>query len=361
MANARDLPRTEARIPLVLLTGFLGSGKTTLLNFWLQSPLLANAAVIVNELGDVGIDHAIIACGNDNSIELTTGCMCCTVSGDLVATLFDLATRRARGEIRPFDRVIIESTGLADPAPVIQALMTPPVTHSFHLARVMATVDAVQGARTLERHLESRKQIAMADDIVLTKLDLARDSGSEVRRLLERLNPAAAIHLSSGSNPHVADAFQEVEAFDPSSRVGNARRWLNANAYTRIPGTPVSVEAKRGIWAGHDVISPRMRRHDADIGSFCLEFSSPLEWRHVDGWLDALTTVHGDDLLRVKGILDIAGRERPVVVHAVQRMFHLPIELPAWPSAERISRIVFITRNVTSAVVLAELEARQRV
>ena len=165
---ARDLMQDD-RIPVTLLTGFLGSGKTTLLNAWLRSPELSDAAVIVNEFGEVGIDHALIASSSDNTIELSTGCLCCTVRGDLVDTLRELIVKREKGEIRAFDRVIIETTGLADPAPVIQALMTFPVSRRFRLRQVVTTVDAANGVRTLDQHPESVKQAAMADEIVVTK------------------------------------------------------------------------------------------------------------------------------------------------------------------------------------------------
>ena len=163
---------SDDRLPVTLLTGFLGSGKTTLLNAWLRSPDLADAAVIVNEFGEVGIDHALIASSNDNTIELSTGCLCCTVRGDLVDTLRELIVRREKGEVRAFDRVIIETTGLADPAPVIQALMTFPVAHRFRLRQVVTTVDAVNGLSTLASHPEAVKQAAVADEIVITKLDI---------------------------------------------------------------------------------------------------------------------------------------------------------------------------------------------
>src|ERR1700760_3100369 len=166
----------DDRLPVTLLTGFLGSGKTTLLNSWLRSPDLAGAAVIVNEFGDVGIDHALIASSSDNTIELSTGCLCCTVRGDLVDTLRELQVKRAKGEIRAFDRVVIETTGLADPAPVIQALMTFPVARRFRLHQVVTTVDAANGAKTLEQHPESVKQAAVADELVITKTDLGTEA-----------------------------------------------------------------------------------------------------------------------------------------------------------------------------------------
>ena len=162
----------ESRTPIILLTGFLGSGKTTLLNAWLKRPSLAEAAVIVNEFGDIGIDSDLIASSDDSTIELTTGCLCCTVRGDLVETLRDLMVRQRRGEIRPVREIVIETTGLADPGPVIQALMTSPVALEYQLARVITAIDAPQGLGTLERYEEARKQVAVADDIVITKSDL---------------------------------------------------------------------------------------------------------------------------------------------------------------------------------------------
>src|SRR5882762_9541057 len=180
---------TDDRLPVTLLTGFLGSGKTTLLNAWLRSPELADAAVIVNEFGEVGIDHALIASSSDHTIELSTGCLCCTVRGDLVDTLRELEVQRVKGEVRAFDRVVIETTGLADPAPVIQALMTFPVARRFRLRQVVTTVDAAHGARTFEQHPESVKQAAVADEIVVTKTDLDPQAAGDLVPRLKRLAP----------------------------------------------------------------------------------------------------------------------------------------------------------------------------
>lgn len=336
----------DDRIPVTLLTGFLGSGKTTLLNAWLRSPQLSGAAVIVNEFGEVGIDHALIASSTDNTIELSTGCLCCTVSGDLVNTLRELIVKREKGEVRAFDRVVIETTGLADPAPVIQALMTFPVARKFRLAQVITTVDAVNGAATLDRHPEAVKQAAVADEIIVTKTDVDPEAADKLAGRLSALNPGARQHHSSPDHLPAPSDLTTVDIYDPQTKSADVARWLNAEAHDND---------NHGHHHHHDV-----NRHNAEIGSFVLEFDEPLQWDHVAHWLDALVIGHGNDLLRVKGILDIAGRDRPIVVQAVQSLFHPPFDLPAWPEGVRKSRIVFITRNLSRAFVQEVLDTIRR-
>ena len=329
MAHFRDM-----RTPVTLLTGFLGSGKTTLLNGWLRDPALSDAAVIVNEFGEIGIDHALIAASSDNTIELSTGCLCCTVKGDLVETLRDLTEKRARGEVKAFARVIIETTGMADPGPVIQALITFPVARTYRLGRVVTAVDAVQGMGTLDRHAEARKQVGVADEVVLTKADLAGSDLAPLEARIAGLSPGARLHRSSLTHLAQPTLLDGIDPADPNTRPSEVRAWLRAEAF--------------------DVADPVTHRED--IGSFCLAFEEPLHWEHVSAWLDALVIAHGDDLLRVKGILAIAGRPRPVVVQAVQRLFSPPVELAAWPEGMAGSRIVFITRGLSQAYVTEVLD-----
>lgn len=328
-----------ARTPVTVLTGFLGSGKTTLLNAWLRSPALGDAAVIVNEFGEVGIDHALIASSSDNTIELSTGCLCCTVRGDLVDTLRELAEKRARGEVRSFSRVLIETTGLADPVPVIQALITFPVAVTYRLSRVITAVDGVQGLETMERHPEALKQAVVADELVVTKADLAAGLPQGLVRRLRTVNPAAGIHGSRIDAPPTAGLLDGADVYDPATKAADVDAWLKAERY----GHPAD---------GHDAAHRHdVNRHSAEIGSFCLRFDEPLHWEHVAAWLDALVLAHGEDLLRVKGILHIAGSPRPIVVQAVQRLFHPPAELPSRVDGGFESRIVFITRGLSSAYV----------
>ncbi len=346
----------DDRLPVQLLTGFLGSGKTTLLNHWLRSPELRDAAVIVNEFGEVGIDHALIASSNDNTIELSTGCLCCTVRGDLVDTLRELNIKRERGEVRAFDRVIIETTGLADPVPVIQALMTFPVARRFRLRQVVATVDVVNGEGTLDRHREAVKQAVVADDLVLTKIDLAENAIAALERRLSRLNPAARMHRSAPGGMLAPSMLEVSDIYSPDLKSADLAAWLNSEAYAHSAGH------SHAHGDSHDEGRHDVNRHDAEIGTFCLSFDEPLHWEHVSAWLDALVLAHGDDLLRVKGILSIVGRERPIAVQAVQRLFHPPVELPVRAVGDRTSKIVFITRNLSRdyvAEVLATVRTRK--
>jgi G3E family GTPase len=346
---------TDDRLPVTLLTGFLGSGKTTLLNSWLKTTDLANAAVIVNEFGEIGIDHALIAASSDNTIELSTGCLCCTVRGDLVDTLRELQVKRARGEVKAFDRLVIETTGLADPAPVIQALMTMPVARRFRLRQVVTAVDAVHGAATLDRHAESVKQAAVADEIVVTKVDVGTEQVEDVIARVRALNPGARIHRSSLAQMPLPSDLASTDVYDPATKGADVLRWLNAEAYMQGGGDGHAAHGHGGHHH-HDV-----NRHSAEIGSFCLTYAEPLQWEHVANWLDALVMAHGEDLLRVKGILNVSGRDKPIVVQAVQRLFHPPFELEAWPDVERASRMVFITRNLKRDYVVEVLETiRQR-
>jgi len=323
---------TDTRVPVLVLTGFLGSGKTTVLNSWLGHTALANAAVIVNEFGEIGIDNELIAKSDDRTIELTTGCLCCTVQGTLAETLQDLMIRRRRGDVRNFDALIIETTGLADPVPVVQALITSPVTTEYRLSRILTTVEAPQGLHTIAQHEEARRQVMVANDILITKTDLSRDLIEKVVSELTRLNPAATILRSEPDNiPFpLAGAAHEFGALTADL----AEDWLTAS----------KVES-------HGSGQHHHHHEDNAIGTFVLTFDEPLEWQDVAAWLDALVIAHGHDMLRIKGILDIEGRSEPIVVQAVQRLFHPPTALDAWPGDARQSRIVFITNGIEAKFV----------
>ncbi len=383
-------PGPDLRTPVSLLTGFLGSGKTTLLNAWLRDPALADAAVIVNEFGEIGIDHALIASSNDNTIELSTGCLCCTVRGDLVETLRDLRAKRSAGEVPNFSRVLIETTGLADPVPVIQALITFPVARAFRLGRVITVVDSVNGAATLEAHDEAVRQVVVADELIVSKTDLPEADTAALVERLQQLNPGAGITRSADGAHPPASLLDGVDIYDPAARPDAVKEWLKADRYegavregqhTHHGGDHHAPDqhahdhpsyrdgdghadhahehAEADGHGGHDSRHAHrhdVNRHSADIGSFCLSFDEPLQWEHVSAWLDALVMAHGEQLLRVKGILDIAGRSRPIVLQAVQRLFHPPTELADWPDGDRRSRIVFITRGLSREFVLEVLD-----
>jgi G3E family GTPase len=329
------------RIPVAVITGFLGSGKTTLLNRMLAHPDMGDAAVIVNEFGDIGIDHHLIRASNENTILLGSGCICCVVRGDLVDTMRDLLVQRSRGDVPPFRRLLIETTGLADPAPLLHTLMSMPVAARYRLDAVVTTVDGLAGARTLDQHYEAVKQAAIADRIFLTKADLATPDGlGELETRLGHLNPAATRRRTVGGEVDPDEVFGET-VYDPANRIVDVERWLRAES---LGGD--------GVTKGLD-----SRRHDARLATFCLTFAQPLEWRDVAAWLDALSSARGEDLLRVKGIMNVVDAPGPVVVHAVQHLFHPPIVLEHWPTPFKRSQIVFITRDLSRDYVLEVLAA----
>ncbi|MBO6538018.1 MAG: GTP-binding protein [Rhizobiaceae bacterium] len=340
----------DARTPVVLLTGFLGSGKTTLLNAWLRSPKLGDAAVIVNEFGDIGIDSDLIAASDDRTVELTTGCLCCTVSGDLVETLRDLYARRLRGEVKHFNRVVIETTGLADPIPVLQTLMAFPVAREYRLARVVTAVEAPQGGTTLDRYRESVRQVAVADEIVVTKLDLVRSGAETLECRLREMNPGARLWRATlADTPDLVDAFTS-DAHDLKSGTTAVDAWLNDAKLEG--GSHDHAPASHG--------NHHHPHHHEDVTTFSLTFDEPLHWEHVSAWLDALVIAHGEDLLRVKGIFEIVGRDEPIVLQAVQKLFHPPFALEAWPQDRRASRVVFITRGISESFAREVLDTLRK-
>ncbi|HWD56989.1 MAG TPA: GTP-binding protein [Stellaceae bacterium] len=332
-----------SRTPVTLLTGFLGSGKTTVLNHVLKQPEMAATAVIVNEFGEIGIDHLLVEKATDDVVLMQSGCLCCTIRGDIAETLVNLFVDRAKGRIPGFERVVIETTGLADPAPILHALMQDPiVAERYMVDGVVATIDAVNGAATLDAQLEAVKQAAVADRLLLTKCDLASAEGRrELEARLAALNPGAPlIEVTAGT---VDPSFLfNLGLFDPETKTVEVQRWL---------GEDLAGGDDHGHNA-HDHGHVRrhaqdVNRHDAHISSFCITRDRPLSWTALSGWLDALASMRGSDLLRMKAIVAIEERPgQPVVLHGVQHLFHPPVLLPEWPSDDHRTRIVFITRDL---------------
>jgi len=334
-------------IPVAIVTGFLGSGKTTLLNHLLRHDGMQDSAVIINEYGEISLDHLLVERLDGEVAVLASGCICCTIRSDLEETLRTLLVRRDRGEVPPFRRILVETTGLADPAPIVQLLLNNPlVSHFLRLDTVVTTVDAVNAAHQLDRQYEAVKQVALADRLLITKRDLVDDiTALEMR--LHRLNPGARIEGVMHGEIDPAQLFG-AGLVDPEKKTVDAARWLNEQAFA---GSREQVHE-------HDHRGPHDHHsHDASIDSFMLAFDEPLDWMEISHWLAYLRSVRGEDLLRVKGILNLRGEPTPVVIHGVHHVFHPPVALPEWPDADRRSRIVFITRGIARQEVLALWQA----
>lgn len=325
-----------ALLPVNLLTGFLGSGKTTLLRRLLSDPALSGAAVLINEFGEVGLDHHLVERIDETMVLLQSGCVCCTIRGELSEALRDLLSKRARGLVPAFDRLVIESTGLADPFPILSTLRADPVL-SHHLApgTIVATVDAFNAADQIARRPEMTKQISAADRIVVTKGDLVTPEVLDalVHRLAA-LNPAASV----------------VDVHD--------RDWDAAWLMVETAGlSPIRAPADVGDdHAGHTHHRHDPSRHGATIRSFAVTLDRPIDWTGFGIWLSMLLNRHGHRILRVKGILDLAGEARPVAVHGVQHLVHPPTHMAAWPDGPRTSRLVFIVDGIEEARIRASFE-----
>ncbi len=326
-------------IAVCVLTGFLGAGKTTLLNALLKNPEMSNTAVIINEFGDVGIDHLLVETADENVFEMASGCLCCTIRGDLADTLSDLLERREQGKITAFNRVVIETTGLADPAPVLHTIMNHPVLLShFRLEGVITVVDAVNGPATLDAHQEAVKQAAVADRLVLTKADLlvgkkGEEQLFELVARLRKLNPGARMLEVTTGEASPQNLFN-TGLYDPETKTANVRRWLAVDAYRHADHHH-----------HHD-----SNRHDDHIESFSITSDKAISQWNLELFLELLRGYHGPNLLRVKGIIKLEeDLQKPLIIHGVQHIFHPPFQLDKWPDDDHRSRLVFITRDIKKA------------
>ena len=346
--------RRRVPIPITILTGFLGSGKTTLLNRLISDPAMADAAVIINEFGEIGLDHMLVEAAEDGIVELSSGCLCCTVRGDLVKTLEDFLRRLDNGRLDTLSRIVIETTGLADPAPILHAIMLHPyLVLRYRLDGVVTTVDAVNGMATLDAHGEAVKQVAVADRIVLTKTDIAGDADAlaALRDRLAALNPGAPIVAAEGAT---TEALLNCGLFDPKKKIPDVARWLHAEAY-RDTGHHHGHDHGHGEGHHHH---HDVNRHDDHIRAFSLATDRAVPATALEMFIDLLRSAHGPKLLRVKGIVKLAeDPERPVVIHGVQEVFHPPATLSEWPDADHRTRLVFITRDMEEDFVRRMFEA----
>ena len=345
-------PRADAkgRIPVTLVTGFLGSGKTTLINSALRSAELAKTVVVVNEFGEVGLDHQLFASSSDSVVVLENGCLCCTVRSDLVGTLNGLYHARERGDIPAFDNVVIETSGLAEPGPVLQAFLSEPTLDGlYRVANVLTVVDAVNWAGTSEGHEEAVRQVALADQIRITKLDMVtgdrQNSSSRIRLELRRINPSAVIDEVDWSAAAIAKLLSS-RGFDATDPQSDPRPWLNVQAYGNALHDH---DAHDGDHHDHDHSGRPQSFHleGRGIENFVLTRESPLTREEAQFLLDGIAQNLGTGLLRVKGLVNIAEEPgRPAVIQGAQHLLHTMTWLDRWPDGDHRSRIIFITQGI---------------
>ncbi|MBO6561253.1 MAG: GTP-binding protein [Nisaea sp.] len=350
-----DTTSEPDRLPVSILTGFLGSGKTTLLSKLMRHPEMDRIAVIVNEFGEVGLDDALVMESNEDVVLLNSGCLCCTVRGDLVDTLKRLFKDRAKGLIPDFDRIVVETTGLADPAPILHTMMADPfLVTRFRLDGVITVVDAHHAMEQFDKQFESVKQAAVADRIVLTKTDVTdAEQVAKVEARLAELNPAAPVIKAVQGDVSPSVLFN-AGLYNPKTKSTDVSQWLREEAYRATEGHVHHHDHHHDHGHDHDHGHHHhdVSRHDDHIHSFVLYFDEPLEWNRIAGALDMMAQTHGANILRIKGLLNLKELEdEPVVVHAVQHMFHPPAKIEKWPNEDRRSRLVFIVRDLDKKTI----------
>ena len=319
------------QIPVTVITGFLGSGKTTLLSSILKKKELQKTAVIINEFGEIGLDHALIEHTDENIVELQSGCICCTIQGDLNKTLIDLFDKMMNGKVSSFNRILIETTGLANPVPIIHTLMSSiELIRIYSLDGVITVVDSINGEKTLDLHEESLKQLALAEKIILSKTDIVdKDEINSLIYRIKEINPVSQIVFSKFGNIPLEEIFG-LGAYDPYKKSEDVKKWLAAEKYK-----------DKKHHHHHDV-----NRHNENIRAFSMMSENPVNMIAFSFFRDMITAALGANLLRMKGIINIAGEERPAVIHGVQHIFHPVQWLETWPDNDRRTKLVFITQNI---------------
>ena len=319
------------QIPVTVITGFLGSGKTTLLSSILKKKEMQKTAVIINEFGEIGLDHALIEHTDENIVELQSGCICCTIQGDLNKTLIDLFDKMMNGKVSSFNRILIETTGLANPVPIIHTLMSSiELIRIYSLDGVITVVDSVNGEKTLDLHEESLKQLALAEKIILSKTDIVdKDEIKSLVYRIKEINPVSQIIFSKFGNIPLEEIFG-LGAYDPYKKSADVKNWLAAEKYK-----------DKKHHHHHDI-----NRHNENIRAFSMMSENPVNMIAFSFFRDMITAALGANLLRMKGIVNIAGEERPAVIHGVQHIFHPVQWLETWPDNDRRTKLVFITQNI---------------
>jgi G3E family GTPase len=330
-------------IPVTIITGFLGSGKTTLLNRILRDSKFKNTVTIINEFGAIGLDHQLIETIDENTVLLSSGCLCCTIRDDLISTFEDLLRKRDNNRIPPFDRILIETTGLADPTPILHTIMGHKyLSLRYRLEGIVTLVDCVNGLETLRQYPEAVKQAAVADRLIVSKRDLASlEQYNNLARELKVLNATAQL-LNAQNITNLGSHILECGLYNPDNKLPDVRRWLNEEAINEILDNH----------EGHNHVTqtseqPDINRHSNSIRAFCFSSLMPVSLQAYEVFIELLRAVHGANLLRVKGIVYLKDKpDQPLIVQGAQHVFHPVHFLESWPTAEKSTKLVFIVKDI---------------